>query len=738
MGYIFLLLALWSCQLFGQTDFSGKLLDDFGRPIANAYLFNKSSKTYFYSDDLGNFTLEYLKQGDSVEVGAFGYKKEIIQVDSGISKKDMPIILQEDALQLKEVVIRPNLNTLNEVVNLDLEKSPVRSSQEILRKVPGLFIGQHAGGGKAEQLFLRGFDLDHGTDISINVDGVPVNMVSHAHGQGYADLHFLIPETISKVSFGKGPYNSEKGNFSTAGNVDFKTKNSLDENVATIQFGSFGQKRGLGMFNVLDTDKKKAYVASEIIASEGYFDSPQDFERFNIFGKYNHSFSDMSRFSVTLSHFKSSWTASGQIPNRAVESGQIGRFGSIDDTEGGETSRSTIQMEFHKEFGDDSSLKVAGFAGNYQFELFSNFTFFLNDPVNGDQIKQEENRFFSGLNLNFSKILHWGDDVVTLKSGIGLRHDRINDNGLFRTRDRNTILQNVQLGDVSESNWQAFSSAQWKNEAWLLNLGIRWDRFHFGYDDQLSTIKSNTVATVVSPKLSLIFTPNQLVQWYLKSGVGFHSNDTRVILQNREDGLPKAYGVDVGTIWKPKQGFLFNMALWSLFSEQEFVYVGDEGIVEPSGRSTRYGVDLGMRYELNKSFFAYTDATYSHARSSDAEEGADYIPLAPNFTWTGGVGFSDIKGFSGGLNYRFLGNRPANEDFSISAEGYWITDLSLQYAFNKNISLNLAVENLFNLAWEEAQFATTSQLEGETVPVEEIHFTPGTPFSIRTGLKYVF
>lgn len=734
------LFLLCTLPVFCQTSFSGKIVDDLEKPISEAYIKNKTEKTFCYSNENGKFKLEDTKIGDSVEVGALGFKKELILVTKEASNSDFIIVMSEDAYQLKEVIVRPTLSILNEVVDVDLAITPVKSSQEILRKVPGLFIGQHAGGGKAEQMFLRGFDLDHGTDISINVDGMPVNMVSHAHGQGYADLHFLIPESIKSVDFGKGPYYAEKGNFNTAGYVDFETKTILNKNVAEIQLGSFGLKRGLGMFNVLNTNKDKGYLASEIITSEGYFESPQDFERINLFGKYNHLFSNSGRLTVAINHFQSTWNASGQIPERAVVSGLIGRFGSIDDTEGGTTSRTSINLGFSKAFENDIALKLAAFTSNYQFQLFSNFTFFLNDPDNGDQIKQKENRFVSGLNLNLSKTFDLEDKSLTITTGAGLRNDRIKDNELSRTLNRNTTVQNVQLGNVTERNTYAFLSGKLKWNRWLVDLGLRLDAFTFEYSDflQNSFTKEKTGDMLFTPKFNMVYTPNNRVQFYLKSGVGFHSNDTRTILQTIEQKLPKSYGADIGTIWKPVEGLLFNAALWTLHSDQEFVYVGDEGIVEPNGKSARYGVDLGIRSQINEHVFLFADATYSHARSLEAEEDMNHIPLAPGFTLSGGLQLSKMKNFSGGLTYRYLGNRPANEDFSITADGYFVTDMSLNYAVNNNISLTFGIENMFNTKWKEAQFVTNSRLRGEERSVEEIHFTPGTPFSVKTGLRYVF
>ncbi|MEO1653079.1 MAG: TonB-dependent receptor plug domain-containing protein, partial [Bacteroidota bacterium] len=249
----------------------------------------------------------------------------------------------------------------------------VITAQEILRRVPGLFIGQHAGGGKAEQIFLRGFDIDHGTDVNLTVDGMPVNMVSHAHGQGYADMHFLIPETIDQIDFGKGPYYAHKGNFNTAGYVDFETKNRLDNSLVKLEYGRFNTFRSVGLFNLVNTEKNNAYLAAEYTLTDGPFDASQNFTRFNLMGKYTGQVSSRDRFSLLVSHFTSKWDASGQIPNRAVDAGLIGRFGAIDDTEGGSTTRTNVMGEFIRNLNANTFLKSHAFYSHYTFELFSNF-----------------------------------------------------------------------------------------------------------------------------------------------------------------------------------------------------------------------------------------------------------------------------------------------------------------------------------------------------------------------------
>ena len=719
-------------------NIKGVVLNELNQPLEAAYVYNLNSEAHAHTSENGVFYISETKAGDSLKVGLLGYKTAIVIVTSA---NDLSIILEEKVFQLDEMVIREELNPVNTITRLDLNVTPVNSSQEVLRKVPGLFIGQHAGGGKAEQIFLRGFDVDHGTDVAIGVDGMPVNMVSHAHGQGYSDLHFVIPETVNKIDFGKGAYYASEGDFNTAGYVNFKTKDYIDESSVSLSLGQFNTLRTVGLFDLLkNTKNQNAYMAMEYIATDGPFDSPQNFNRLNLFGKYVMYSPENDKLTLTASHFTSRWDASGQIPQREVDNGNITRFGAIDDTEGGETSRTNLNVTYDKYITDNTTLKANAYYSQYAFELYSNFTFFLEDPVNGDQIKQKEDRQIFGANaaLNYTTFL--GSTELNLTSGFGLRHDIIDDVELSRTLNRTTTIENIQLGDINQTNIDAFVKADFEFGKFRIAPALRLDYFKFMYNDALQInyeTKSET-KTIVSPKLNFYYNAKDNLQLYLKSGLGFHSNDARVVVANNgKDILPRSYGADLGTIWKPFPKLVVNSALWYLFLEQEFVYVGDAGIVEPSGKTRRYGLDLGLRYQINDWLFLDSDATYTHARSIDEPNGEDYIPLAPDFTFTGGLSIDNLNGFSGGLRFRYLNDRPANEDNSIVAEGYTVTDFNLNYRM-KNITLGMMVENLFDVDWNETQFATESRLQNEVDSVEEIHFTPGTPFFIKGIITYNF
>jgi outer membrane receptor for Fe3+-dicitrate len=719
---------------------SGIVLDKTKKPIEGAYILNLKTNSHAHTNEAGFFNINQTQKGDTLKISLLGFapKKSIV-----LNEAPLSILLEKSDFELNELTVNASPKSTNILSDIDIKLNPVNSSQEILRKVPGLFIGQHAGGGKAEQIFLRGFDIDHGTDINITVDGMPVNMVSHAHGQGYADLHFLIPETVGKVDFGKGTYYADKGNFTTAGYVGFSTKDKLENSSVSLEAGQFNTLRTVGLFKLLDGENNQnAYLATEYLSSDGAFESPQNFNRLNVMGKYSVLLQNQDKITVSASHFTSQWDASGQVPTRAVESGLISRFGSIDNTEGGNTQRSNINLQFTKRMGNNSFLKNTAFYSQYGFELYSNFTFFLNDSINGDQIKQKEKRQIYGFQSEYNKTMALGKTDFDLQIGAGLRTDFVKDIELSHTANRKNTIEQLKLGDVHETNFFSYINTEFTSGKWSINPALRMDFFKFQYQDQLTTTYQNQAVTkaILSPKLNFAYNSSKNLQYYLKLGKGFHSNNTRVVVaQNGESILPAAYSSDLGLVWKPLPRLFINTAFWYLFLEQEFVYVGDEGVVEPSGKTRRMGLDLSARYQITDGLFFNGDANYTLARSIENEvntEGANYIPLAPDFTATGGLSFQKNR-WAGSYKFRFMKNRPANEDNSIVAKGYFVNDANINYQF-KNLNIGFVAENIFNTAWNETQFATETRLKNEQNSVEEIHFTPGIPFFLKGVLSVRF
>ena len=699
------------------------------------------------TDDNGFIDLKTLPvSAKRAFVSCIGYKSDTVEISTLTFLNNTAIINltpKVSSLQEIKVMASANRGIFKTISDLDIHLRPINNSQEVLRMVPGLFIGQHAGGGKAEQIFLRGFDLDHGTDINISVDGMPVNMVSHAHGQGYADLHFVIPELIDKVNFNKGPYYADKGNFTTAGFVEFKTKDYLENNFIKLEGGQFSTFRGITGINLLkpkgDRRNQSLYFAGEGSFTKGYFESPQNFSRFNGMLKYHGSINSNNTLTAILTGFTSKWNASGQIPDRAVESGLVGFYGAIDNTEGGKTSRHNANIELQTKLSNGGTLHNQIFYSRYKFELYSNFTFFKEDPINGDQIRQKESRNIVGYNGSYQKEFYIGKIKTETKTGVQVRYDVIDNIELTRTKDRTINTAAIMLGNVNEMNAGAYYSQRFSFSKKLDITGaLRGDYFTNRYDDKLASQTLSTNSTILSPKLNFNYRVNDKIQLYLYNGRGFHSNDTRVaVQQNGKKVLPPAYGTDLGGVFKAGKKLVLQSALWYLWLDQEFVYVGDEGVVEAGGQTRRIGFDFSARYEVAKNFFADMDISLANPRAIGVAKADSYLPLAPRFTSVGGLTYRKEKGWNGTLRYRFMDNRPANEDNSVVAKGYFVVDAAINYT-KKNWEAGLSIQNLLNTKWKETQFDTESKLQTEPAPVSEIHFTPGTPFFARLSFTVYF
>ncbi|RYY69002.1 MAG: TonB-dependent receptor [Chitinophagaceae bacterium] len=743
------LLATGSQQLFAQNSHKGiYIVNAVSKiPIQDATIQSEDLIFSVSSDENGFVSFKPLAASVTrLNITSIGFEPKAIDISTlSLGAQHSIIYLDPKVSSLAEVEVRPSgkNGVFKTISDFDIHLRPVNNSQEVLRMVPGLFIGQHAGGGKAEQIFLRGFDIDHGTDINLSVDGMPVNMVSHAHGQGYADLHWVIPELIEKVNFNKGPYFADKGNFTTAGFVEFKTKDYLEKNLIKVEGGQFNTFRGITAINLLkqkgDRRDQSLYFAGEGSFSKGFFESPQDFSRFNGTLKYHGSISHNSTLTTTLTAFTSKWNASGQIPDRAVESGLVGFYGAIDDTEGGKTSRYNANLELLTILDNGAVIRNQLFYTKYNFELYSNFTFFKDDPVNGDQIRQKENRNIVGYNGSYQKEFFLGSVKTETKAGVQLRYDDVNDVELTRTTNRTINRAGVMFGDVNEMNAGVYLAQRFSVSKRLDITGaLRADYFTNKYDDMLAATQLSSSSTILSPKINFNLRVSDKVQLYLYNGRGFHSNDTRVaVQQNGRKVLPPAYGTDLGGIFKIGNKIVLQTALWYLWLDQEFIYVGDEGVVEPGGQSKRYGYDLSVRYEVTKNLYADIDVSLANPRATGVDKGESYLPLAPRFTSVGGFTYRKQYGLNGSFRYRYMGDRPANEDNSVVAKGYFVTDATVNYT-KKKWEVGVAIQNLFDVKWKETQFDTESRLQNEPAPVSEIHFTPGTPFFARASFTLYF
>lgn len=732
LAFIVAMCAFPICYVQGQV--SGKVLDANRQPIFGAHVMVKSSNRVSRTNEMGHFNIHQLSNRDTLIVSHIAHVSDTLLVSDTQAK--IVFILEEKVVSFEDIVVTPSYDPSFQLVQAALQTKALNSSQELLKLVPGLFIGQHAGGGKAEQLFLRGFDLDHGTDLAISVDGMPVNMVSHAHGQGYSDLHFLIPESVQHLTFEKGPYEVGFGNFNVAGHVSFQTK-SLMDNQVKVEWGQFGSHRLFGSVNLLNNSRHKSFLVAESYFTEGPFDSPQGLRKYNLLLKEQWQLGSEQWLSFRAMGFSNSWTASGQIPDRLVKSGRLSRFGAIDDTEGGTTRRTSFSADYRTSlWGGSFSSQVDWI--HYDFELFSNFTFFLNDPVNGDQIRQSENRKIINALAKYESNLSFQGNIIEWNLGFGFRGDRVSDSELTQTRNRQEALFQRKFGDIQEDNVNGFTGLITQFGKWNISAGIRYDHFHFTYHDQLLIDNKSKGKGFLSPKLKITRSLSDNLQVMLKVARGFHSNDARVTTQTDTlKTVPAAYGSDLVFNWQPIENVYFNFTAYHLTLEQELVYVGDEGIVEPSDRSTRRGFEAGIKMEPLGGLFFHADLNFADSRFTQLERDQNYVPLAPRWSGTLSIDYHHDSGIQLGMTYTGMSDRPANEDQSIVALGYGITSIKCRYA-TKKLGLSLEVHNLFNIAWNEAQFATKSRLRDELQPVEELHFTPGTPFFLKSTLSYRF
>ncbi len=697
------------------------------------------------SNENGEFSITPSKFPVKLIFSLKGYIPKTITLKK--AKRNLQVHLEREATQLSEIVIDSKSDRtlgVQKVSKISLQLRPISSAHDYLRTVPGLFIAQHAGGGKAEQIFLRGFDNDHGTDFAVLVDDIGVNLSSHAHGQGYADLHFLIPETVQTADYYKGPHEVSLGNYAVSGAAKFSSKDKLNRNLVKLEYGQYNFARALAMISLvnqndfLTKNEESAYIAIEGTFNKSFFESDQNLRRLNTFTKYNVSLSKNHELKTSISTFHSDWNASGQIPLRAVQSGFIDRFGAIDDQEGGDTKRIHLNIQLNSEISDRTNLTNQLYYVSNKYNLFSNFSFFQNDPVNGDMVHQVEDRniyAYQG-NLVVKNAFEIPNSVTTL--GWSVQYNQ-NDIGLNNTVGR-TLRNVVNKFEFKETNYGLFlkERIQITNKITAL-AGVRGDFFNFNSTELFPTPqKGNTTAFRLSPKLNIYYDATENLQLYAKASSGFHSNYSNAAVTNKNvSPLPRAIGYDLGTEFKIGKNFVGNLAAFYLQSDAEFVFGSDGFEFENKGRSRRIGSEASFRYQPFPYFWLDTDLNYSLGTLLDAPKTENKIPTAPRFTSTGGATIRLQNGINGSLRYRYLGERPLIEDESVIGQHYFITDLVVNYTTSK-YQIGLSIENLFDNEWREAVFYDSSQLQGEPQPVDDIHFTPGTPFLGKLSFTYFF
>ncbi|MEP6933077.1 MAG: TonB-dependent receptor plug domain-containing protein [Nitrospirota bacterium] len=615
---------------------------------------------------------------------------------------------------------------------------------QVLRLIPGFLAVEHSGGaGKADQYFLRGFDADHGTDVAFFTDGMPINFRTHAHGQGYADLNFIIPETIQGLDVSKGAYLPEYGDFATAGAVNFKTRQVVEEGFVQATGGQFDTQRYLLMFSPTK-DKVRTLFAAEGYYTNGPYEHDNRYFRGNLFGKMTTNLTSRDELSVTGTFQKSQWNASGEIPFRAVTDGTIDRFGAIDPSEGGNTLRSTARLNYHYDTPSGGQFFANAYGQYYRLDLFTNFTFFLNDPVNGDGIQQSDRRVMYGGDLGYKQ----RGEVLGVPSigtiGFQTRVDNIH--ARLGTQTTRTPIGATTDSDILEASYAPFVKAEVQLTSWMrLAGGLRAETFTFDVHNRCADCAEQpagrTTSSIVLPKMNLILGPWAGTEFFANYGEGYHSNDARSAVAPGSSPLARAQSYEVGVRSKPwgPEGLELIATLWRLDLKSELVFVGDEGTTEIRGESRREGVEVAARGQVSGPLYFNGSVTYTKAEFRNG----DAIPLAPEVTAYGALLLKWPEGLASQLQATYLGVRPLAEDRSVKSPSWVEVDLTERYQLPIKLSYGrleafFFIKNVLDTHWEQAIFAFESRLRNEAVPVNDIHFVPGNPRTFLGGVAWYF
>lgn len=622
----------------------------------------------------------------------------------------------------------------------DFSTRPLQRVAELTEVVPGMVATAHSGAGKANQYFLRGINLDHGTDFAAFFDGVPVNMRSHAHAQGYLDLHFIIPELIETVEYHKGTQHAGFGDFSAAGATSFRTYDRLDRAFAKLQVGTEDHLRFVAA-NSIDFADSTLLFAGEAETGDGPWDLPEDVRKFNGFMKYTDQAGEVRR-TLQAFAYTSDWQATDQIPARAVADGRLSRFGFVDPDLGGESSHVTISGSLAAE-----SWSAVVYSTYYSLNLFSNPTYALSDPVQGDEIEQEDERWIAGGSARLSRTLSLGGKRVETEIGGELRYDDVMELNLFRTAARNRI-GSIREDEVRELSGAVYASAEmhW-TERLRTKAGLRFDAYDFDVTSALAANSGSGSDSIVSPKLSVAYRLTPGIELYAGAGRGFHSNDVRGVAISVDpttgdpaDSVPllvRADGAEVGL--RIEHGSTLRAALTAFWLEldSELQFVGDAGTSEPKGGSKRHGVELtGFWQPMRSLVFDFTAAA-THARFKTDEGGGRRIPNAIESVIGAGATLVLPRGFTASLRVRHLGPAPLIEDNSVRAGSTTLVNFGAGYEFGR-WRVGLELLNLLGAKANDISYYFESQLPWENAPAEDLHFHPVEPLEARVSIGISF
>lgn len=684
----------------------------------------------------------------------FSHLKGAIQrlfISALIANVATATLAQTDTVQLDRLVVQGRQTSLvgtasspsQGIVGADeLEARPFLRRGELLEVIPGVVITQHSGDGKANQYFLRGFNLDHGTDFSVGVDGMPVNLRTHAHGQGYADLNFIIPELVRQVDYSKGPFFADVGDFSSAGAAEFRLLDRVAHPFASLTFGANNYAR-LAVAGTLDNGGAETTAAVELTHDDGPWILPEHSSRSNLMLRHHWS-SQGDDFRLTFLGYRGKWRSSDQIPLRAVQAGSLDRFGNLDPSDGGESSRASLSFEAMLK-GASATTRLNAYAVAYRLDLFSNFTYFLEDPVNGDQFNQLDGRTVFGGSATHTRTFTYEGTNTEITSGVQLRGDEIGDLGIRHTTARR-YLSTLRNDDVRELSAGLFVRAETRwSELLRTNTGLRYDGYSFRVASDTAANSGSRLAGIASPKAGISLGPWRGTEFYANAGFGFHSNDARGTTirvdpsdrktpVDRVDPLVRSRGAEIGVRTSPVPGLVSTVAIWTLDLASELVFVGDAGGTEPSGATRRTGVELANFYRLTPWLAMDADIALTRARYRDDSQ-ATYVANSISKVLTAGLTAGGSQGGFAALRARYFGSHPLIEDNSVRAPASFSVNARLGWR-TKGWEFAVDLLNAFDHSDYDIAYAYTSRLRGEPAGgVDDIHFHPAEPRTMRISLS---
>jgi hypothetical protein len=636
------------------------------------------------------------------------------------------------------------------ITAVQLAVRPVNRATEVLETVPGMIISQHSGEGKANQYYLRGFNLDHGFDFAQTIAGIPVNMPTHAHAQGYADSNFLIPELVSGVQFRKGPYYAENGDFSSAGSANINYFNVLERPIVSFTGGSFDYRRFLGAASPR-VGRGNFLAAVEFERDNGPWVSPNGKDKYNGVVRYSEGDS-RNGLSLTFMGFSNHWHSTDQIPQRAIDSGLISRFGFIEESDGGETYRYSGAFDWQRSSTNDST-RLTAYLQRYGVQLFHNFTYFLNDPINGDQFEQFEERWTTGGKLTHRQLRRIGGTPTESAFGVDIRNDSVGGPLGLHLTSQTARLTTVRADDVDQVSVGLFGQTQveW-SRAVRTTFGLRGDVYHWNVASDNALNSGEKTSAIASPKVSAAFGPWRGTELYANWGLGYHSNSALgITLQvdpitgepaSASQPFARAHGAEFGVRTVALRGLQTTATVWYLGFDSELVYVGDSGSTEDGPASRRTGLEITNYIYPHPWLNMDLDVSFSRARYLDVPAGEDFVPGALNRVVSAGIGVNPPAGVAagpfGGLRLRHFGPRPLIEDNSVTSKSTSIVNGEAGYQFSRRVRLVLEGFNLFDAEVSDIDYFFESRLRDEPEAVEDIHLHAAIPRSARLSLRVSF